>query len=176
MTGLSLAFENWVSWAVWGLISSAGMATLLEGAQLGGLSRMSLPFLFGTFAVVDRRRAIILGYFLYLAGGWVFALLYAVVLGEFYPAGLWTFTSVGLLLGLGHGAFLITVFLPLLPLVHPRLANGYDGPEALAKIEPPGLFGLNYGRATPVTTVAAQVFFGLIMGLGYGLALAGGAE
>ncbi len=174
MTGLDLFAEHWLSWAVWGLIASAGMATMLEGAQLGGLSRMSLPFLFGAFAVEDRRQAIIVGYFLYLAGGWIFALLYALVLGEVAPAGLWTFTGVGLALGLAHGAFLITVFLPLLPLVHPRLASGYDGPDALSRIEPPGAFGLNYGRGTPVVTVAAQALYGLIMGIGYGLALAGG--
>ena len=93
MTGLELFTEHWLSWAVWGLVASAGMATLLEGAQLGGLSRMSLPFLFGAFAVKDRRRAIIVGYFLYLAGGWMFALLYALILGEFAPAGLWAFAG-----------------------------------------------------------------------------------
>jgi hypothetical protein len=73
----------------------------------------------------------------------------------------------GLLLGLGHGLFLVTVFLPLLPYVHPRLATDYDGPGALARLEPPGPFGLNYGRATPATTVLAQGLYGLIFGLGY---------
>ena len=156
MNAWQLAMEHWGAWALWGLVASAGMATILEGAQLGGVSRMSLPFLFGAFFAEDRRRSIMIGYGLYLAGGWAFALLYAMLLGSFDLPGLWSAAGLGALIGLGHGAFLIAVFLPLLPVVHPRLASGYDGPSALTQIEPPGAFGLNYGGATPATTVAAQ--------------------
>ena len=97
----------------------------------------------------------------------------AMLLGSFDLPGLWSAAGLGALIGLGHGAFLIAVFLPLLPVVHPRLASGYDGPSALTQIEPPGAFGLNYGGATPATTVAAQCLYGLILGLGYGAAITG---
>lgn len=171
MSVWSAAMEHWVAWMLWGLVSSAAMATLLEGAMLGGISRMSMPFLFGTFAVSDRRRAIIAGYVLYILGGWVFALLYALLLASLALSHLWAYAVTGLLIGLAHGAFLIAVFLPLLPLIHPRLASPHDGPQALSQIEPPGSFGLNYGRATPVVTVVAQALYGLVMGLGFGAAL-----
>ncbi len=175
MSAWQLAMEHWPAWALWGLVASAGMATLLEGAQLGGISRMSLPFLFGAFVAADRRRAIVLGYVLYLAGGWIFALLYALLLGGFAFRGIGAAALAGGVIGLAHGAFLVSVFLPLLPLIHPRLATSYDGPSALASIEPPGAFGLNYGRATPAVTVAAQMIYGLVLGLGYGAALVQGA-
>lgn len=173
MTAWSLAMEHWMSWVVWGLVASAGMATLLEGAQLLGVSRMSLPFLFGAFATDDRRHAIAIGYVSYLVGGWLFAVLYALLLGSFAGVGLWELTGMGFVIGLLHGAFLATVFLPCLPFVHPRLATTYDGVQALGRIEPPGPFGLNYGRATPLCTIAAQSVYGLILGLGYGAALQG---
>lgn len=172
MTALELALHNWPAWVLWGLIASVGMATLMEGAQLGGFSRMSLPFLYGTFVTDDRRRAIIVGYVAYLLGGWIFAFLYALILGSFAGLGLWSLTGIGLLTGLGHGAFLITVFMSTLPYVHPRVASDYGGMNDLGLVEPPGAFGLNYGRATPVITVAAQTLYGIVLGLGYGLAIA----
>jgi hypothetical protein len=37
----------------------------------------------------------------------------------------------------------------------------------LRRLEPPGAFGLNYGRTTPASTIVAQVLFGLVFALGY---------
>lgn len=174
MNAFSALAEHGVALLVWGLVASAAMATLLEGAQLLGFSRMSLPFLFGAFVSADRRSSIVLGYGFYLLGGWLFALLYALCLETLGLEGWRTGAWAGLVLGFGHGLFLVAVFLPLLPYVHPRLATDYDGPGALARIEPPGPFGLNYGRATPAITMLAQALYGLIFGLGYGAAAAAG--
>lgn len=171
MTELSALGPHALALLVWGLAASGVMATALEGAQLAGVSRMSLPFLFGAAVTGDRRRAVILGYVLYLLGGWLFALLYALVLTSLGTRTALAGTLAGSLVGLVHGLFLVAVFLPLLPFVHPRLASGYDGGGALAQLEPPGPFGLNYGRATPVVTVAAQALFGLVFGLGYGVSV-----
>ena len=155
--------SNWIAPAAWGLVATAIMATVLEGAQLLGLSRLSLPFLFGTFVVGDRRRAIIYGYGLYLIGGWLFALFYALLFEMLGRSDWW----IGLALGCAHGLFLITVFLPLLPYIHPRLATEYDGPGALRRMEPPGPLGLNYGKMTPLLTFLAQSLYGVILALGY---------
>ena len=170
MSAADLIAQHWMAVAAWGLVASAVMATLLEGAQLLGLSRMSLPFLFGTFVTPNRRRALVTGWLAYLAGGWLFALLYALLLDSFGVAGIAATAALGLLAGLAHGAFLVAVFLPLLPYVHPRLATDYDGPQSLGMIEPPGPFGLNYGTATPVVTLGAQALYGLILGTGLGAA------
>jgi hypothetical protein len=159
---------------VWGFVASAAMATLLEGAQLAGYTRMSMPFLFGAFFSGDRRNAIILGYTLYLIGGWAFAFLYALCLQTLQVHSIADGCLVGSIIGVAHGTFLIAAFLPLLPYIHPRLATDYDGADALARLEPPGAFALNYGWATPLSTVLAQTLFGVIFGLGYGAALGGG--
>jgi hypothetical protein len=165
---------NLVALVLWGFIASAAMATLLEGAQLSGRTRMSLPFLFGAFVSGNRRSAIVFGYVLYLLGGWAFAVLYALCLQTLHFHSVWESGLFGLAMGLAHGLFLIAVFLPLLPYIHPRLATDYDGAAALARLEPPGPFGLNYGWATPLVTVLAQALFGVIFGLGYGAAIATG--
>jgi hypothetical protein len=149
---------------VWGLIATAVMSSLLEGSHYLGLSRISLPFLFGTFVTGRRDRAVICGFLLYALGGLFFAWFYALALTAVGPATWW----IGGLLGLANGAFLVAVFLPLLPYIHPRMRTDYDGPASRPQLEPPGPFGLNYGRRTPVITMAAQCVFGVIMGAALG--------
>ena len=41
------------SMMVWGLVATVAMSTVLQGAQGLGLSRLSLPFLAGTFFTGD---------------------------------------------------------------------------------------------------------------------------
>lgn len=160
---LQEVLANWVTPAVWGLVATAVMTSILEGAQLFGFSRLSLPFLFGTFVVADRRRALIFGYLLYLLGGWFFAFFYALLFASLHISDWW----LGLLLGTAHGLFLIAVFLPALPIIHPRMATEYDAPSRQHRLEPPGAFGLHYGKLTPLTTVLAQATYGLILALAY---------
>jgi hypothetical protein len=145
---------------LWGLIATVAMTTILQGAQGLGLSRLSLPFLVGTFFTGDRRRAVVLGYALYTVGGWLFALLYFLL---FASLGLHTWWF-GALVGVLHGLFLLVGALPLLPYAHPRMASEYDGPTALRQLEPPGFLGLNYGSRTPLTTLLGQAVYGAILG------------
>lgn len=163
MSIFQAALERWELIVLWGLIATVVMTTVLEGAQLVGVTRLSLPFLFGTFVTGSRRMAQVWGYVLYIAGGWLFAIFYALIL-----EATWRTWWVGLIAGLFHGAFLVTVFLTVLTQVHPRIATQYDGPSARRRLEPPGPFGLNYGRTTPASTVLAQGLYGLIFGIGYG--------
>ncbi|TPW26987.1 hypothetical protein [Pararhizobium mangrovi] len=155
--------HSWLFVLVWGLIATAIMSTVTEGAQMLGISRMSLPFLFGTMFASSRHRAQVIGYILYSLGGLVFGLVYV---GVFYTLDYssWWF---GALMGFLHGLFLITVMLPTLPYVHPRMATDYDGPTSRRRVEPPGPFGLHYGRLTPTITVLAQALFGLVLGIAY---------
>lgn len=145
---------------VWGTIATAVMSTMTEGSQLLGLSRLSLPFLFGTFVTGRRDRAVILGFLLYALGGLMFSCFYALALFSLNNFGWWA----GAAIGLGHGVFLVTVFLPLLPFIHPRMRSMYDGPSSKPQIEPPGPFGLHYGRRTPLITIVSQTIYGLILG------------
>jgi len=152
--------EDWIAILFWGLMATAAMTIILDFSQRFGLSRLSLPYLFGTFFTADRTYAYALGFASYLLGGWVFAGLYWLGFTLIGYVSWW----LGTLLGLLHGVFLLVVMLPLMPYLHPRMATAYDGPTAFRRIEPPGFLGLNYGWRTPITTLLGQLVYGLILG------------
>lgn len=145
---------------VWGLVATVAMTTVLQGSQGLGWSRLSLPFLVGTFFTRNRNRAVVVGFILYTIGGWLFALLYFLFFWSIGMATWW----LGALLGFLHGIFLLVCALPLLPYAHPRMASEHDGPNRAYVLEPPGFLGLNYGGRTPITTLAGQTIYGLILG------------
>jgi hypothetical protein len=72
---------------------------------------------------------------------------------------------LGGLLGLLHVAVALTVLVPLLEGIHPRMASHRAGPSSRAVLEPPGLLGLNYGAETPIVAVAAQLIYGISLGI-----------
>ena len=45
------------------------MTSILQGSQGLGLSRLSLPFLVGTFFTSNRNRATVIGFLVYTLGG-----------------------------------------------------------------------------------------------------------
>jgi len=145
---------------LWGFIAIAAMTTILEASQGLGYSRMSLPFLVGTFFTEQRGWAYVAGFAVYVIGGWVFALLYFFL---FASVGIYTWWF-GALTGLLHGVFLLVCGLPLLPFVHPRMASEYHGVMEIRQLEPPGFLALNYGFGTPFTTLLGQLVYGLTLG------------
>lgn len=147
---------------VWGLAATMVLTIILYGSQGLGLSRLSLPYLFGTFVTANRQRAGFIGFLLYLLGGWAFALFYYLLLDSTIGFHWWAGAAVGLV----HGLFLLVVLLPVLPLIHPRMATEYDGPTSTRRLEPPGFMGLNYGSRTPLTTLFGHTLYGLILGVG----------
>jgi len=161
MIGRVLIHWQWV--ALWGLVAACAMATVQEGSQHFGMARMSFPFLIGSFFSGDRREAERTGFTIYLAGGWLFALLYGWVFESLHAASWW----VGAGLGFGQALFMLLVLLPLLPSFHPRMASPWDGPEASRRIEPPGFLALHYGARAPLIHIASQMLFGAILGATY---------
>ena len=145
---------------LWGLIATVAMTSILEGSRGLGFSRMSLPFLVGTFFVGSRRWALVLGFALYTIGGWLFAFLYYFL---FASVAIYTWWF-GALAGFLHGIFLLVAALPLLPFVHPRMASEYHGATTMRQLEPPGFLAMNYGYATPLTTLLGQTFYGATLG------------
>jgi hypothetical protein len=152
---------DWSGWAVFGLIATAALTAVLLGAQLAGRTRLDLPLILGTILVADPDRARVAGFLLHLVNGQAFALGYA---GAFAAAGRSTWWG-GALLGLLHGAVALLVIVPLLPGIHPRMASERAGPSGGAALEPPGLLALNYGRETPVVTMAAHLAYGVALGV-----------
>lgn len=152
---------DWQGWALFGLLATAALTVVMIAAQMAGLTRLDLPLVLGTMLTADPDRARVVGFFIHLLAGQVFALGYA---GTFALLGRATWW-IGALLGLLHVAVALTVILPLLPGVHPRMASTRAGPETTAVLEPPGLLGLNYGVQTPAVAVVAHLVYGAMLGL-----------
>jgi len=152
---------DWSGWALFGLLATTGLTAVMIAAQLGGLSRLDLPLILGTLVKRDPDQARVAGFFIHLVIGQIFALGYALVFMLLGQASWW----IGGLLGLLHSAVALSVLIPMLVGIHPRMASNRAGPRSTAMLEPPGLFGLNYGARTPLVTVAAHLVYGIALGL-----------
>lgn len=150
---------------LWGFAATTILTTILRAGQAFGLTRMDLPLILGLIMTKDRDRAKILGFLVHLVNGWVFSLIYA-ALFESLGIALWW---IGALIGLVHALFVLVVGLPVIPGLHPRMATDARGPEPTRELEPPGLMAVNYGRRTPVVTIAAHIIFGAMLGFFYPL-------
>ncbi len=152
---------DWQGWALFGLVATSVLTAVMIAAQMAGLTRLDLPLVLGTLVTPDPDKARVAGFFIHLAVGQGFALGYAAVFALLGQATWW----IGALLGLLHVAIALTVILPLLPGIHPRMASTRAGPSTTAVLEPPGLLGLNYGIQTPAVAVIAHVIYGAVLGL-----------
>jgi hypothetical protein len=152
---------DWAGWALFGLIATAMLTAVMTVAQLAGVTRLDLPLLLGTVATEDPDRARVAGFFIHLTIGEAFALGYAATFALLGRAGWW----LGGLLGLVHVGVALTVLVPLLAGVHPRIASSRAGPRSTAVLEPPGLLGLNYGQQTPIVAIVAHLVYGIALGV-----------
>jgi len=152
---------DWPGWALFGLLATSVLTVVMIAAQMAGLTRLDLPLVLGTLVTADPDKARVAGFFLHLAAGQGFALGYA---ATFALLG-WSAWWLGALLGLLHVAVALTIILPLLPGIHPRMASHRAGPANRAGLEPPGLLALNYGIQTPTVAAGAHLVYGTVLGL-----------
>jgi hypothetical protein len=157
---------NWSSWILSGFVATLALSTLLATSHGLGLTRLNIPYLLGTFVTPDREKARLYGFVAHLLNGWVFSLLYIFIFQSTHLANWW----FGLLLGLAHALFSLTVGMSLLPSLHPRMASERHGPVAQRQLEPPGFMALNYGYQTPLSVFLSHAAFGAILGSLYRLA------
>lgn len=152
---------DWSGWAVFGLVATTGLTAVMIAAQMAGLSRLDIPLMLGTLVTEDPDKARVAGFGIHLVIGEGFGLFYAAGFAALGQASWW----LGAIFGLVHAAFALTVLVPLLPGVHPRMASERAGPDSTAVLEPPGLLGLAYGPQTPAVAVVAHVAYGAVLGL-----------
>jgi hypothetical protein len=152
---------DWSGWATFGFGATVALTAVLVTAQLAGLTRMDIPMLLGTVFVEDPDKARIVGFFVHLVNGQIFALMYALAFALLDEASWW----LGGLFGAFHGFIALTIIVPLLPGVHPRMASERSGPSAQKVLEPPGLFAHNYGRQTTIVTLIAHAIYGTLLGI-----------
>ena len=144
-----------------GLLGTVVLTTMLRAASELGWTRMDLPFLLGTAVTTDRVRAKAAGYALHFVFGILFALGYYAVFVVIGHSGF----AIGALLGLVHALFAGTALVSvLLPIVHPRMGTGFNAAGSAPLLEPPGFMLRNYGRQTPLATIASHIAYGAIVG------------
>lgn len=153
------------AWLLWGFGATVVLTAVLAGSQAANLTRMNLPYLLGTMVTPDRDRAKVIGILLHVLNGWAFSLIYVLAFHTLGAARWW----IGAGIGLVHAAFVITVGLPALPGMHPRMAGETQGPTVARQLEPPGRLGLHYGARTPLSLLAAHFVYGAILGAFYPL-------
>ncbi len=149
-----------------GFCATLVLTSCLAASQGLGLSRLSLPLVLGAAFSPDRQRANLIGFVLHMVNGWLFALVYALAFESLRRANWW----LGAGFGLVQALFILTVVMPLLPALHPRMAGEDYGPSPTRQLEPPGFLALNYGRHTPLATLIAHLLYGAILGAFYTLA------
>src|SRR5256885_15842752 len=152
---------DWAGWVLFGLVATSALTVVMIAAQLTGLTCLDLPLLLGTIVTEDPDRARVAGFVIHLVIGQGFAFGYAATFALLDRATWW----LGALLGLLHVAVALTVLVPLLGGVHPRIASDRAGPSSTAALEPPGLLGLNYGPQTPIVAVVSHLAYGIALGM-----------
>lgn len=144
-----------------GFLGTLVLSTVLRAASELGVTRMDLPFLLGTMATDNRRRAKIYGYVCHFVLGLAFAVLYGLCFAAVGRSG-W---RLGALFGALHAFYTGTVLVNvLLPLVHRRMGTSDTAANDVTLIEPPGFLMLNYGRNTFLITLGAHMAYGAIVG------------
>lgn len=145
---------------LWGFAATVLLTSLTVAAQSLGLTRIDIPFIIGTMFTPDRDRAKVIGLALHLINGWIFAIAYGLFFENIHAATWW----YGALLGGLQGMFIVSVLLPILPGIHPRMVSDFRGPEPTRLLEPPGTLLRNYGKLTLLVTLAAHVAYGAVLG------------
>jgi uncharacterized membrane protein YagU involved in acid resistance len=156
---------DWLSWIFSGFIATVALSAMLATSQGLGLTRMNIPYLLGAIVTHDRDRARLYGFVAHVLNGWVFSILYVLIFEDLHTVRWW----LGLLIGLVHALFVLTVGMLLLPSLHPRMATERHGPTAVRQLEPPGFMALNYGYRTPLSVFLSHAVFGAILGSLYHL-------
>ena len=150
---------DWVGWLTFGFVATAVLTAIMVAAQLGRLTRMDLPTMLGTMVTADLDRARLPGILIHFVNGQLFALFYASAFALMGRSG-WL---LGGAFGLVHGLLALTLIIPTLPAIQPRMASERTGFE-FAALEPPALFAQNYGRRTVAVTLLAHLAYGAILG------------
>lgn len=151
------------SWLLWGFVATVVMTIVVAMGQGLHLTRLSIPYLLGTWFTPSRERAKIVGVFVHLVNGWLFSLVYVAIFVSLRRATWWLGAAMGIL----HALFVLTAGMQVLPGLHPRMADEQRGPTVTRQLEPPGFLALNYGMRTPLFLLLAHAIFGAILGAFY---------
>jgi hypothetical protein len=152
-----------LNWVLWGFVATLVLTTFMAFSQQYRLTRMNIPFILGSMFTPDRDRAKVVGFLFHIFNGWIFSFVH-IALFESLGMATWL---LGAFTGFVHGLLAISVFLPLLPGFHPRMASEFQSPTNVRQLEPPGFMGLHYGVRTPISVMISHIIYGMILGAFY---------
>ena len=156
---------SWASHLIGGVGGTILLTTLMSSARGLKLTRISIPFLLGTFFTSNRDKAQWIGILVHLLNGYLLVFIY---FGTFLVHPVKSYWVFGALIGLVHGFFVLSVGMSLLPSIHPRMASERRGLTPTRLLEPPGFLALHYGAGTPLVTLFAHVLYGAALGVCFG--------
>lgn len=165
-------FEFWPAFIA-GLVGGGVMSLLMLMMRAAGKTKMNMALIEGSMFTGNRRSALALGLFMHLV------IMSALILGSLYALlfDVWDVRAenawwVGLLFGIAH-AILGGLAMVGVPAIHPRMSTNpaQRAGDGLA-LEPPGLFGKNYGSWTPPGFIMGHLVYGLLVGLIYAFLVA----
>ncbi len=145
------------------------MTILMTIARAAGATRMDMELLQGSMFTGNRTAARVIGFIthVFMMSGLVLGSLYALVFALLGtdPGDAWW---IGAVLGLVHGVIAGVVIAGVVS-IHPRMARTGEPARTSGdlRLEPPGLYGRNYGRLTPVGVLMTHVIYGLVVGFVY---------
>ena len=146
-----------------GLIATTVLTIVIQASQSLHLTRMDMPYMLGTIFTPNRDKAKVYGAILHFVNGLVFATLYTL---SFYFLNLKSWWW-GIIFGLLHTAFVLSVGMAIMPGLNPRMASEQQGPTVVRQLEPPGFLALNYGLQTPLVILVSHLIFGTVIGVIY---------
>lgn len=146
-----------VSAIIAGLVATAIMtATMYMGRAMG--MPMDMPRMLGLMFTGPGNTGMVytLGLIVHFMMGAIFGIIYALVFNIVGVDASWLW---GAILGALHGVVAGVAF-GMMPMMHPRMGDGQV-------LDPPGMFGKDYGPMVPVGVIILHVIFGLVVGLLY---------
>jgi len=135
-----------------GVVGAVVMTILLSGAIAANFRVLDFSMMWGTLVGLPIGTAAwVVGFVIHLLVGGIFALIYAVVFSVFSGAGALRGGAIGVVHALITG-----IVLPLLPLVHPLMNNGY--------IRSPGPYFSGHGISGILFYFGIHIVFGMVVG------------
>jgi hypothetical protein len=152
-------WPEWITGSVSGLIL---MSLVMEAARQLRMTRLSFALLWGTVFTHNRDRAVLIGSLMQLFVSLGSGLLYGMIFGV-YGASWW----LGGMLGALQAGALLSLLMPIAPLLHPHMARLGAAPNVVRQLEPPGFMGQHYGPWTALPIVLSHILFGLALGIAF---------
>jgi hypothetical protein len=144
-----------------GLTAGLIFLVIVWDAIAGGLTRMGYLYVVGAGVAprASRGNATAVGLAVHAVLSAVYGLVYAGLIEAFGASEIDEAASLGLLIGLAHGAVAMLAAGWLLTRIHPLVRCG--------RLPEPGRALAGYGRTTPVVWMIAHAVFGLTVGAVY---------